>query len=366
MNQHSMSNGHPLYDIQKTFWENLESPFPVGHKHHGLIRKESYHQMGRFLDYPLTTPIGVSACAITTARGIKPLAKLGFGVLTYKTIRSRAHTGYPMPQVVYLNEKQPALQASDIGQMIQASATPPTAADHISISNSLGNPASDPEWTQWDIATAKQALSQGQVLIVSVYGEAQAGRSLLADFVYTAQLAEEAGADVIELNLSCPNLSPSNEPLYHHTDIVCTLIQQIVRVVRKPIIAKIGWLEQSTQMVSLLHAIARGGAQGVAAINSINMQVFNRAGKAVFDQRTQSGVSGQVIRPLALDFVKQLAHINQRERFNLTLLGMGGVTRPEHFTALHQAGAHVALSATGVMWNPNLAIQYHQTLSQAL
>lgn len=351
----------PLYDISKCFQDNLEMPFPACPPIPLLEHFTQSTSMGRFLDYPLMTPIGVAACAITTSRGITQLAQLGFGVFTYKTIRSHAHPAHPMPNIVYLDATHAALTSTEVGRFIKAQPSPPKATENINISNSLGNPCLDPESTQQDIAQAKQALNPGQVLIVSVYGESYANRNLFADFAYTAQLAEEAGADVIELNLSCPNLLDVSEPLYQNAEAAYTVTHQVVHAVQRPVIAKIGWLQHSKQIAILLNALARAGASGISAINSINMQVVNTVGQPVFTPRAYSGVSGNLIRPLAIDFMTQLADINQHDHLDLTLLGMGGVTQAQHFTEFHQAGSHIALSATGVMWNPYLALQYHNS-----
>jgi dihydroorotate dehydrogenase len=43
----------------------------------------------------------------------------------------------------------------------------------------------------------------------------------------------------------------------------------------------------------------------------------------------------------------------------LALLGCGGIMLPEHFDAFFEAGADVAMSATGLMWDPYLAMRYH-------
>lgn len=351
---------NPLYDIHKSFQENMESPFPFCPIPEELSTPSLNTQL-RLFDYPITTAIGAAACAVTTSRGIIPLSRLGFDILTYKTIRSHLHPSHPWPNITYLNAEHSPLTPNDIGQIIHTDLNPPLQAENITISNSLGNPSLDSEHTAKDIDTTKQALQPGQVLIVSVYGSEQRHRSLLEDFVWTAQLAQESGADVIELNLSCPNLGPTTY-LYHDIEKAYTISQQVVRAVHKPVIAKIGWMEDPMQVERLLQALARGGIVGVAAINSVSMQVTDSIRHTQWGHYRQSGVSGHLIRELTLTFIKLLSGINNRNRLDLTLLGMGGVTQANHFTELHQAGAHIALSATGTMWNPYLALQYRQQL----
>ncbi|TKW70378.1 MAG: hypothetical protein DI543_28895, partial [Bradyrhizobium icense] len=112
--------------------------------------------------------------------------------------------------------------------------------------------------------------------------------------------------------------------------------------------------------INLLTSAARAGASGISAINSISMRVLNKNHHPAFGKRIYSGVSGYPIRRLALQVVKKLVQINQTEKLNLVILGMGGITLPEHFDEFFNVGADIALSATGMMWNPYLATQFHQ------
>ena len=41
----------------------------------------------------------------------------------------------------------------------------------------------------------------------------------------------------------------------------------------------------------------------------------------------------------------------------MKLMGTGGVTLPEHFDHFFKAGADVAMSAVGMMWDPYLAVK---------
>ena len=65
------------------------------------------------------------------------------------------------------------------------------------------------EW-QIDIGRGKSLLRQGQILIVSVTGttreEDKSFDYLVNDYVKAAVMARDAGAEIVELNLSCPNV----------------------------------------------------------------------------------------------------------------------------------------------------------------
>jgi dihydroorotate dehydrogenase len=349
----------PLYDINKTFAENFH------HSSFSLIAPPprnwpSQTQYLDFLGFPLASRIGAAPCAVTTGKGIALLASLGFDVLTYKTIRRRAHPSHPLPNIVYL-DKDSLLTAADLAKPIYTQDHPATHLEKIAISNSFGNACVEPEMLMQDIGLAKSALSKGQVLIVSIYGEGVSEAAMAKDFLATALLAKQAGADIIELNLSCPNLLKEAEPIYWDAALVYKLSAHVVSGVGDvPVCVKLGLLPASFSLNETLQAMARAGVRGVSAINAISMRVLDPAQQPALGKRLFSGVSGYPIRALALQFIRNINQINQEKRLNLVILGMGGITLPEHFAEFFTAGADIALSATGMMWNPYLAWQYHQ------
>lgn len=128
-----------------------------------------------------------------------------------------------------------------------------------------------------------------------------------------------------------------------------------------PLVIKVGVFENKELMRTVMRAAARAGVRGITGINAMGMQVKNNCGQPYFgENRTVSGVCGAPIRNLAVQFVHDAQEINQQEKLDLTILATGGVTLPEHFTTLLDAGADVALSGTGALWDPYLASNYHQ------
>ena len=354
-----LSVSSPLYDINKTFEENFSNPsFPSISPPTRVWPDKT--QWISLLGYSIASKIGAAACAATTGKGIALLAQLGFDVLTYKTIRRQSYPTHPLPNIVYL-ECEKLFNYSDLKEILFTRDKPEKISDKIAISNSFGNGCLEPRVVMQDIAFAKHSLAEGQVLIVSVYGEGDSLQSMSQDFAAAALMAKEAGADIIELNFSCPNLMKSGEPLYWSIEYVSKITANVAKCVRDtPILLKLGLIHEHESPFNLLVSAARAGASGVSAINSISMRVLNKSRHPAFGKRIYSGISGYPIRQLALQCIKKLVQINQAEKLNLVILGMGGVTLPEHFNEFFNVGADIALSATGMMWNPYLAAQFHQ------
>lgn len=334
-----------LYDIHKTFTDNMAFPFtgkiPV-------IKRKPQEQWLNFLGYKIASPLGVPACAITTGQKIGVLAKLGFDVVTYKTIRAKPFKGHPFPNIFHVDQKT-QLTASDINtevQVIHENTGP------IAIANSFGNISFEREFLHNDITRAKKSLHQGQVLIVSVFGETS------QEFVEAALLAQQAGADIIEANFSCPNLCGKllYTDLVSVTEISQALVQALGNV---PVIIKVGYFENTALMKNIIQAAHDVGIRGICGINSIPMKIMQGSSPAFGPTRRVSGVSGNPIRTLALTFVQQAHQIIKDEKLNLALLATGGITQPHHFDEFLHEGATIALSATGTMFNPYLAAAYH-------
>lgn len=350
----------PLYDLNKSFLENFhEIPATqVFDKHRVWPDQQKWHE---FLGFRIASPIGVAACAITVGKKIKLLAQSGYDVLTYKTIRSQPYDGHSLPHILYVDAEHP-LSEKDIEHPLSMKKLPCTDLSKIAISNSIGIACPAPDILAEDIALAKSSLHEGQILIVSVYGETNEKRNIVKDFAYTASLAKDSGADIIELNLSCPNLQTGHGVIYMDEDLTKAIITAVKQAIKNtPILIKLGLFSDQAKLRSLLLNAAKTGVSGISAINSVSMQVIHpETQQPAFDNRIYSGVSGYPIRQLALNFIRQLVDINQSDKLMLKLLGSGGITLPEHFTHFHNMGADIALSATSAMWNPNLGMQYQK------
>ncbi len=339
----------PFYSINRSFEENIYTLIPIPlHSNNPLPAQPPYHSL---LGYPLHAPIGVAACALTTSRGIALASDLGFSVLTYKTVCRNARKSHAVPNVCYVACEHQLTQ-SDIGTVLYATDHLPKESDMIAISNSVGNACPDFAWVQQDIAKARACIKDGQVLIVSIYGEGADVQEMANDFAAVARGVQDAGGQIIEINLSCPNVC--GELLYKNPEYVYAIVSAVlVQAVTIPVIIKLGIFENDEQMRAVLVQVASAGARGVCGINTVPVQIKNKNEQSYFGQeRVVSGLSGAPIRSLAKQFVVDAVRIIKQEQLDLVVLATGGITKREHFTEFLDLGAAVALSATAFMYNP--------------
>lgn len=330
----------PLYDIDKSFEYNLEhGPFFEGIVPDRIVPDRS--TWSKIFDYEIMSPIGVAACPLTArARGISLASSLGFDVITHKTIRSQAVAAHPWPNVGLL---EPVENMSSLG-----------------ITNSIGNASYELDWHCEQIAESRILLLPGQLLIVSIFGTEVADRTVIQDFAYLAARVCEVGAQVVELNFSCPNAD--HGILFRDVELSFQIIKAAVLAAGSiPVIVKAGLFENHGRMQNFLRTIARAGARGIVGLNTIPERVLNEEGKPYFGaSREISGISGAPIFDRACDWVHDVVAINAQEKLGLTILAAGGITQADQFEVFLNYGADVGLTATGALWDPYLADAYHR------
>ncbi len=348
----------PLINIGLPFLENFSrGPFFNGTVPQTIKKQKNLQRT--FFGYTINSPLGVPACPATAnAKGIQLLSSLGFDIFTCKTIRSTPSPIYPSPNIVFI-EPPKTFDPTKTNSPIKQRNSQQKAMSELSIANSIGNPSFELEGTLKEISNARQSLQKGQILIASIFGTDTQKRSMIDDFVYLAQRTKDAGFNAVEANFSCPNVE-NGSSIYTDSKLVEELTRKMVRVLKDtPLILKVGYIHDRTLMKKVLTAAARAGAQGICSINTISRPVVNKENKTVFPGRNKAGISGAPIRNAALSFMRNASTINARDKLNLTLLGTGGITLPEHFDLFFDAGADIAMSATGTMWNPYLALRYY-------
>ncbi|XP_034411310.1 dihydropyrimidine dehydrogenase [NADP(+)] isoform X1 [Cyclopterus lumpus] len=164
------------------------------------------------------------------------------------------------------------------------------------------------------------------------------------DWTEIAVMAEESGADALELNLSCPHgMGERGMGLACGQDPV--MVRNICRWVRAatsiPFFAKL--TPNVTNIVDIAKAAHEGGADGVTATNTVSGMMGLKADGSPWPsvgkgkRTTYGGVSGNAIRPIALRAVSAIA----RAIPGFPVLATGGIDSAESGLQFLHAGASV-------------------------
>lgn len=282
-------------------------------------------------------------------------ASLGFDVVTYKTVRSQQRDCYELPNL------QPVItdSLSESPPFVQADKTM-----RGSWAVSFGMPSADPETWRHDIEWTRENLPVGKILSVSVVGSVQEGWTmddLANDYALCARWAVESGADCVETNFSCPNVTTCDGQLYQNAE----QSRQVAETVRAaigevPYIIKIGHCPQLEAMDALVDAVG-SVADALAMTNSIATAVMQNGGP-LFDGE-QRGICGEAIRDESIRQVARFEKVIRERQVPTKIIGVGGITNAEDVRRYLHAGAHACHLATSPMINPKVGLEIRESLA---
>ena len=373
---------YSYYDVNKSYAENLANGPQIEEYPPERDVEKIAHLRTSLFGHELNTGLGIAAGPLLDGAYVTALAKCGFDVLTYKTVRTSKRECHPAPNCVYVNTNGP-IAVEEIGSELIQQPSAPENMNDITITNSFGMPSYDPEVWQADIEKTNARLGDGQLMIVSVVGTAPADSEVtgeadkqdkfFTDFARCAALANEAGAKAIEVNFSCPNVKKDTGALFTQPAASSEIIRRIKKEIGDtPLIVKMGFFTDLDLMKRVIEANVAAGANGFCGINTLSMKVYKDESKTESAlpegiggfNRLSSGLCGKGINDRAKDFINHWNGIAEELALqDIPMLNTGGVTTPDDIRERLAMGSQVVMSTTGSMWNTNLAYNYY--LSEA-
>ncbi|MFW6111158.1 MAG: dihydroorotate dehydrogenase, partial [Thermoproteota archaeon] len=166
----------------------------------------------------------------------------------------------------------------------------------------------------------------GVPVIVSIYGFSS------EEYAAVAKKAVEAGADGVELNVSCPHVEDTGSEIGQNPEVLAEVVKKVDEVVEKPVLVKLS--PNVTDIVEMAETAASSGADALTAINTVRgMAIDPETAKPILSHRF-GGVSGPSIKPIAVRCIYEIY-----ERVSLPLVGCGGITNWRDAVEFLLAGA---------------------------
>jgi dihydroorotate dehydrogenase (NAD+) catalytic subunit len=172
-------------------------------------------------------------------------------------------------------------------------------------------------------------------VIVSVYGYTA------EEYATVAKKAVEAGADAVELNVSCPHVKQTGAEIGQSPKLLGEVVQTVKAATNKPLIVKLS--PNVTDITILAKEAIASGADALTAVNSVKAVSIDVETLRPVLSNVKGGLSGPAIKPLALRCVWDLA-----EAFEVPIIGCGGVTNWRDAVEFFLAGASAVQIGTAV------------------
>ena len=344
----------PFYDPTKSYYDNYEHG-PFGAFADGEVSIPKSKPAHEFLGKKIHAPFGIPAGPLLNGAFVKAALDKGFSLPIYKTVRSGVRTCHPSPNVLPVDvEGDLTLEKAQRGLV-----TKKEYSDPLSITNSFGVPSFEPDVWQPDATEAIAYAKEGQMVGVSFEATKQEGGSFehyVDDWIVTAKLVAETKPHFMEANLSCPNEGTAA--------LLCFDVQRVVRISDAiksavgdiPLFLKISYFTEQDVLEQFVKEVGPL-VDGIASINTLSAEVRTPSGEQALpgEGRLRSGICGHAIKWAGVEMVERIIALREKYAPNLIMIGVGGVTQPGDYLEYRNAGADAVMSATGAMWNSNLA-----------
>lgn len=313
----------------------------------------------KFLGASVNSPLGVAASVLTiNSKWISVLWRLGYGVVTYKSVRTKATPAHSFPHwlPVALQAHGPVGADGTAEHTLTAVQLP--SSELVSMANSLGVPSPDPDVWQVDVAKLVSSIPKNKALVLSLM-PTPGKDGLIADVVALAKLAKETGVGQVEINLACPNSISRDGLLYQDVSNSIRLLQEAKDAAPElEILAKVGYFFRTEDLYQFVKE-AGNIVSGITSLNTVASLVVDADGNPAFDGRPIVGISGGFIREMARAQALELVRIKTELGYDsLTIVGVGGVLTPSDARDMLQVGVDLVQSVTGVYRNPLLAQEF--------
>ena len=172
-----------------------------------------------------------------------------------------------------------------------------------------------------------------------------------------AAMLEGSAVDLIELNISCPNVKAGGAAF--GTD--CTIAGQVTRAVKdatsKPLMVKLS--PNVTSITDIAKSVEANGADAVSLINTLlGMRIDIKTGRPILKNNV-GGLSGPAVFPVAVRMVWQVANA-----VKIPVMGMGGVATWEDAVEIMMAGASAVQVGAAIFNDPYTPIKIIDGLEQ--
>jgi dihydroorotate dehydrogenase (NAD+) catalytic subunit len=234
------------------------------------------------------------------------LAEAGAGAVVTKSVGMGSRVGYPNPTVV------------------QAEA---------GLINAMGLPNPGIDAFAGEIAYAKTTVKVP--LVVSVFGyDAD-------EYAVVSEKAVRAGADAVELNVSCPHVKQTGSEIGQNAKLLAEVVEKVKAAVRKPVIVKLS--PNVTDIVEIAKTAVKAGADALTAVNTFKAIAIDVDTQMPVLSNVKGGLSGPAVKPIALRCVYDIF-----EAVEVPIFGCGGISGWRDAVEFLLAGASAVQVGTGI------------------
>ena len=167
----------------------------------------------------------------------------------------------------------------------------------------------------------------------------------------------DADVDLIEMNISCPNVKCGGMAFGTRPDMVEEVVSAAKKKAKKPLIVKLS--PNVTDITEIARAAEAAGADALSLINTLLGMRINIETRKPILSNIMGGLSGPAVFPVAVRMVYQV-----RKAVSVPILGMGGIRTGKDIVEMLLAGADVIAMGTVMFADPMAPVKALRELEE--
>lgn len=237
------------------------------------------------------------------------------------------------------------------GQKRNGNLAPRIAETPSGVLNSVGlqNPGID-KFIKVELPNLK---SKDTVIIANIAG------STVEECGEICTKLDATDADMIELNISCPNVKQGGAAFGISCDSAAAVTKAVRQATKKPLMVKLS--PNVTDIASIAQAVESEGADAVSLINTLLGMRIDLCSRRPVLRNNVGGLSGPAVFPVAVRMVWQVA-----KAVKIPVMGMGGITTWEDAVEMMLAGASAVQVGVALFSNPYAALEIIDGINEYL
>jgi len=197
----------------------------------------------------------------------------------------------------------------------------------------------------------------GPVIIANLSG----GES--AEYVKGAKLLDESSIDMVELNISCPNVREGGLAFGLDPGTAAAIVSAVRRACKsKPLMVKLSPNAPNLSTVAL--SCVKAGADALSLVNTFKAMAIDTVNKKPVFDNVIAGLSGPCIKPIALRMVWELHDTLEDAKVKIPIVGMGGIANVNDALEFLMAGARAVQVGSSTFVNPHTMIEIIEGLGK--
>ena len=194
---------------------------------------------------------------------------------------------------------------------------------------------------------------QNTVIIANIAG------NTIEEYCEMAEKLSETDVDMIELNISCPNVKHGGVQFGTSCESVGNITAEVRKHCKKPLIIKLS--PNVTDIASIAQSAEANGADAISMINTLTGMRIDINSRRPIIRNNTGGMSGPAVFPIAVRMVWQVANA-----VKLPIIGMGGISTWEDAVEMLIAGATALQIGTVLFSDPYAPIKISEGLNAFL